>query len=173
MRSLGTPSRYLQDVGVHRSACCSKKCPCALLMGFVLFGRSCQAELSSRLTQEQVAVSRVLDTKVQPGTGESRRPGERPGEEELIKPHKRVQGVGKQRETPEQATCFSFIAERMKLKVIWKQMSSPTLKFNIKICAEGKHLKHSRHLDFNCSRVSQRLLFSSSGKFWGLASVCG
>ncbi|XP_010124128.1 PREDICTED: ankyrin repeat and SAM domain-containing protein 3-like, partial [Chlamydotis macqueenii] len=35
--------------------------------------KSCQAELSSRLTQEQ-AGSRVLDTKVQLGTGESRRP---------------------------------------------------------------------------------------------------
>ncbi|XP_009275704.1 PREDICTED: ankyrin repeat and SAM domain-containing protein 3 [Aptenodytes forsteri] len=39
--------------------------------------KSCQAELSSRLTQEQ-AVSRVLDAKVQLGTSESRRPGERP-----------------------------------------------------------------------------------------------
>nr|XP_025962261.1 ankyrin repeat and SAM domain-containing protein 3 isoform X2 [Dromaius novaehollandiae] len=36
--------------------------------------KSCQAELSSRLIQEQ-AVGRVLDTKVQLGTGESRRPG--------------------------------------------------------------------------------------------------
>lgn len=70
-------------------------------MGFVLFGRSCQVELSSRLTQEQA----VLDTKAQLGTGESRRPGERPGEEELIKLHKWVQGVGKLREAPEQAPC--------------------------------------------------------------------
>lgn len=123
MRSLSTLSRYLQDAGVHRLACCPKKCPCALLMGFVLFGRSCQAELSSRLTQELI-VGRVLDTKVQTGTGESRRPGERPGEEELVKLHKWVQGVGKRQETPEQATCLSFIAEIMKLEVIWKWMSS-------------------------------------------------
>ncbi|XP_065500727.1 ankyrin repeat and SAM domain-containing protein 3 isoform X1 [Caloenas nicobarica] len=39
--------------------------------------KSCQAELSSRLTQEPI-VGRVLDTKAQMGTGESRRPGERP-----------------------------------------------------------------------------------------------
>lgn len=47
-----------------------QKPPCALLTGFVLFGRSCQAELSSRLTHEQAA-GRALDTKVQLGTGES------------------------------------------------------------------------------------------------------
>jgi len=134
MRSFGTPSRYLQDVGVHRLACCSKKCPSALLTSFVLFGRSCQAELSSRLTQE-LAVGTVLDTKVQLGTGESRRPGERLGEEELIRLHRWVWGVGEQRETPEQTACLSFIAERIKLEVICKWMSHQILKFNIKILA--------------------------------------
>lgn len=133
-------------------------------MGFVLFGRSCQAELSSRLTQEQ-AVSRVLDAKVQLGTSESRRPGERPGKEQLIKLHKWVQGVGKQQDAPEQATCLSFIAERMKLEVIWKQMISQTLKFNVKILAQGKHLKHLGRLDFNCSRVSQLQLQKQAGSF--------
>lgn len=166
MRSLGTPSRYLQDVGVHRLACCSKKCPCAFLMGFVLFGRSCQAELSSRLTQEQ-AVGRVLDAKVQLGTGESRRPGERPGEEELIKLQKWVQGVGKQQEASEQATCLSFIAERTQVEVIWKWTSSQTVKFNVKILAQGKHLKHMGRLDFNCSRVSQQLLIPSKWEVLG------
>lgn len=51
-----------------------------------------------------------------------------------------------------------FVAERMKLGVIRKQVSSQTLKFNIKIFAQGKHIKHSGCLDFNCSRVSWQLL---------------
>lgn len=54
-------------------------------------------------------------------------------------------------------TCL-FVAERMKLGAIWKQVSSQTLKFNVKIFAQGKHIKRSGCLDFKCSRISQQLL---------------
>lgn len=54
-------------------------CPCVLLMPLVCFGRSCQAELSSRLAPEHAGEA-APDTRDQRGTGESRRPGERPGE---------------------------------------------------------------------------------------------
>lgn len=56
-------------------------CPWVLLMALVWFGRSCQAELSSRLAPEQ-AGDGAPDTREQRGTGESRRPGERPGEQQ-------------------------------------------------------------------------------------------
>lgn len=82
-----------------------------------------------------------------------------------------VQDVRKQQETLEGAMSSPFLAERMKLKVTWKGMSSQTYKYNVKILGEGKYFKLSQC--FNCSRASWQPLILSKWEVLGSVGVCG
>lgn len=127
--------------------------PCALLMAVVCFGRSCQAELSARLAPERAGEG-APDTREQRGTGESRRPGERPGEQQLQL----------QRGSPKQTPCLAFLAERMKSDS-WEWLSSQTLRVSL-ILAQEKHLKLSGLWSLTC-RVSQQVLVLSKWEVLG------